>query len=393
MPTLPSRSLRLSLRLYQVLLQAYPPVYRQAYGSYMRQLFADLCRDVAAPHGLPGLLRLWLLIVPDLAKSCSIAYLEAAREDLMRLSQTITPVPWRNVALVIVPGILFGISRVVSPLGWLAGAGFVLVALLAAALLLRQRPLPIWSLLVLGLLTSWALQLFSYGLPGLLIRSLTRLDFPALHAWGNSLLFSPESQQMVAAIPIWLAIFWLLWKYYPAWHSARWIILLIGLSIAAAIILIDTLILLSTGLVLLPAAIGLALSRRFGSLASLFVLGACSQQVLFDSDYYSGSLVINQPFYALYVLLVIWLLVTIAPLLLLRAQTLPGQAAGLLAPALAWGAARIIVPWLVSPDFHPVSTWLGEALLSTGIVLVLALTFYLSVQAGNQFKQRQGSTI
>jgi hypothetical protein len=77
------------------------------------------------------------------------------------------------------------------------------------------------------------------------------------------------------------------------------------------------------------------------------------------------------------------MLLSVAPLLLMRAQTLRGQAIGLLAPALVWGIARIVVPWLVHPDFHPLSVWLGEAMLSAFVLFMLALSFYLYAQSGN----------
>jgi hypothetical protein len=160
-------------------------------------------------------------------------------------------------------------------------------------------------------------------------------------------------------------------------HSA------VRLAIVGASILIDANVLLYAGLVLLPVALGLPLSRQYGSLASLFVLGVFSNLVLLDSDYYSGSILNTQPFYPLYVIPLVWMLVSVAPLLLLRAQTLRGRATGLLAPALVWGTARIAVPLLFRPDFHPLSIWLGDALLSAFVLFVLALTFYLYSQSGN----------
>jgi hypothetical protein len=89
----------------------------------------------------------------------------------MILNQTAAPVSWGKVALVVVPGLLFGISRVISPLGWPAGLSFLLVAILATGVLVVQRRLPIWGLLALGLFTSWALQWISFLLPGELTRA------------------------------------------------------------------------------------------------------------------------------------------------------------------------------------------------------------------------------
>jgi hypothetical protein len=91
----------------------------------------------------------------------------------------------------------------------------------------------------------------------------------------------------------------------------------------------------------------------------------------------------TQPFYLLYVIPMVWMLVSVSPLLLLRAQTLRGRATGLLAPVLVWGIARIAVPLLFRPDFLPLSIWLGEALLSGFMLLVLALAFYLYAGPGH----------
>lgn len=371
------------MTVYGFLLYLYPPSHRRAYGYLMRQLFGDLCRDVYTNHGLFGLAHLWLRTLPDLAASLTTTYVEAAEEVLMLLNRTVAPVSWGKVALVILPGILFGISRVVYSLGWPAGISFLLVAMLAIGVLVLQRRLPIWGLLALGLLTSWTLQRISTLLPRELTRSLFRMDHPVTIEFGKHLLVTVSLQQWMITIPIWMVIIWLLWKYYQIWRSAIWAILLLGLVIAGATILFGVNVLLYTGLVLFPVVLGFSLSRQYGSLASLYVLGAFSYLVLFDSDYYSAYIMNSQPFYPLYVIPLVWMLVSVAPLLLLRAQTLRGRATGLLAPVLVWGIARVTVPLVFRPDFLPLSIWLGEALLSAFILFVLALAFYLYAQSGH----------
>jgi hypothetical protein len=366
-----------------MLLLLYPPSHRRTYGPLMRQLFRDLCRDASTKNGSLGLARLWIRTLPDLAASSTAAYLEATGEALMIMNRTVAPVAWGNVALVVVPGILLGISRVVGPLGLPAGLAFLLVAILAVGVLVVQRHLPVWGLLALGLLSGWALWWIGFMLPEELTRGLLRINVPAANDLGRHLIFATSMQGLIIAVPIWLAIIWLLWKYHQYWQNATWAILLLGLAIVGAAILIDVNVLLYGGLVLLPVALGLPLSRQYGSLASLFVLGVFIALVLFDSDYYSGPLIDAQPFYPLYVIPLPWMLVSVAPLLLLRAQTLRGRAIGLLAPALIWGTARIAVPLLFRPDFHPPSIWLGDALLSASVLFVLALAFSLYSRSGN----------
>lgn len=350
----------------------------------MRQLFRDLCQDAYSENGFLGLARLWLRTLPDLATSLAVAYLEAIKEMLMLVNRAVTPVAWGKVALVVVPGLLLGISRViVDPLTVLAALGFQVVAMPAVGVLVVQRRIPIWGLLALGLLTGWAVQWMNMLLPEQLTRGLFRINLAATRELGTRLIFSPDIQQLIIAVPVWLLSMGLLWKYRPLWRRATWAILLLGLAILGAAILIDLNVLLFAGLVLLTVALGLPLSRQHGSLTSLFILGVFSSLVLFDSDYYSGVIIKTQAFYPLYVIPLIWMLVSLAPLFLMRAQTLRGQAIGLLAPALVWGVARIVVPRLVRPDFHPLYVWLGDALLSAFVLFVLALTFYLYSQSDN----------
>jgi hypothetical protein len=383
------RSIRISLTVYRLLLLLYPPSHRRQYGPLMRQLFRDLCRDAFAQNGTFGLARLWLRTLPDLAESVAAACLEAIAEVLMTLNRSVAPVSWGYVALVVLPGLLFGLSRVIDPLGVPAGLSFLLVAILAVGVLVLQRRLPIWGLLALGMLTGWALQWISSLLPGELTQGLLRLDLPAALDLGNRLVFSPNLQRWIIAVPVWLVIIWLLWKYRQLWRSAAWAVLLLGLAIVGAGVLVDVDILLYAGWVLLPVALGLPLSRQYGSLATLFMLGVFSYLMLFDSDYYSGPILNTQPFYPLFVIPLVWMLVSVAPLLLLRAQTLRGRAIGLLAPALVWGTARIAVPLLFNPELHPPAIWLGEALSSAFVLFVLALTFYLYSQPGNPITPSQ----
>jgi hypothetical protein len=354
----------------------------------MSQLFRDLCRDAYASDGFLGLARLWLRTLPDLAASSTAAYWEVIKEALMRLNYAVTPVSWGKVALVVVPGLLFGIARVFDPLILPAALGFYLVAFLALGALVVQRRLPVWGLLALGLFTGWAVQWLNMLLPEKLVRGLFRLNLAATTDLGAYLIVSPDIQQLIIAVPVWLVSIGLLWKYRPLWRRVTWAILLLGLTIVGASILINANVLLYAGLVLLTVALGLPIARQYGSLASLFVLGVFSSLVLLDSDHYSGNILKTQPLYALYVIPLIWMLVSVAPLFLMRSRILRGQTVGLLAPALVWGIARIAVPVLVRPDFHPNSVWLGEALLSAFVVLILALTFYLYAQVGNptQFK-------
>ncbi len=60
---------RLSVRLYALLLVAYPAAFRRAYGPDMVQVFRDGCHDAARQAGVPGLFTVWGHTLGDLAAS------------------------------------------------------------------------------------------------------------------------------------------------------------------------------------------------------------------------------------------------------------------------------------------------------------------------------------
>jgi uncharacterized membrane protein len=58
-----------SVRVYQVLLSAYPTKFRQEYGSHMVQVFRDCCLRAVRQGGGNGMARLWLVTILDLLRS------------------------------------------------------------------------------------------------------------------------------------------------------------------------------------------------------------------------------------------------------------------------------------------------------------------------------------
>jgi hypothetical protein len=61
--------LALSVRIYSLLLYAYPAPFRREYGHPMAQLFRDEARDTLQGGGTTGLIGLWFLTLFDLLKT------------------------------------------------------------------------------------------------------------------------------------------------------------------------------------------------------------------------------------------------------------------------------------------------------------------------------------
>ncbi len=351
---------RLSTVCYRALLMAYPHAHRQAYGTLMQQLFNDLCRDAYQQNGLWSLIRFWVWTLFDFILSVGTAYREAM-EAIMAIKRTFTPMPWRYILLVVLPGVLFGISRFYYPFYLPFQISFILITLLTLATLITQKQIPGWGLLMTGLMLSWCL----------IVVIVVGGEWIA-----RPLHYNHELKHLLGAIPLWAVIGVMGWQYRQAWRSFSWILGLILLGIVVAALFVGMDALTTAGYMLLPVALGLPLARRHGTQAILFVVGAYCWW-LFDSDYISGWLLNDQPFYPVFVVFIRLLFMSVGPLLFLRAQSLRGQAAGLLTPMVLVLVARVLVPWLVIPSSHPARIWWGDTLLSAFMLLAFILAFAL----------------
>jgi hypothetical protein len=68
--------LRVSERVYRVLLQTYPAGFRREYGAQMEQTFGDLCRKELEHVGYVGLIALWVRTLRDLASTAMAERIE-----------------------------------------------------------------------------------------------------------------------------------------------------------------------------------------------------------------------------------------------------------------------------------------------------------------------------
>ncbi len=110
------RMLRVSERVYRVLLVAYPKEFRDAYGPHMTQVFRDAYRESIERAGMAGLVTLWAHAVLDLlttafaerrsASAPTGSRLERVEHALERAQLSVSP--WRTY----------------HPRSWAAGAVF-----------------------------------------------------------------------------------------------------------------------------------------------------------------------------------------------------------------------------------------------------------------------------
>lgn len=81
-----------SVKVYQVLLAAYPAKFRQEYGPHISQVFRDCCLRAFRQNGTIGVLNLWALTFFDLVRSLIEEYLQ--KETFMTKSKFIRLSGW-----------------------------------------------------------------------------------------------------------------------------------------------------------------------------------------------------------------------------------------------------------------------------------------------------------
>jgi hypothetical protein len=401
----------------------------------MIQLFTDQCRSTISHQSRFGLLALWLRTIVDLCKTALIEHFSSPQAKVAFFQASPgTPLPWKGVLLVAIPGLVIFISQVGQLAGkdWyyrtLAWAGY---AFIVPVLLVwwRARKFPVWGLIPMGLI----LQQFSVLLPDLLMRLYGWLagsplgnllkplaDFPII---GNRTLLVP-----LIFLTVLVVVGWLIarrWKFSGAakgWLGI-YILMLIGkMAMDVALILWNSLqfipinhrfdgriirAVFNTQLsyisgqciydaylgifLLLLILLSVLLARRHGTLAFLLLLGYLLPTIVSGSTSWaiSGSyfLLVGGMVFIYRVSIAI-----IAPLWIVRASSRKQQEWAFMIPVVIALAAQIILPFALRSEVTPVEYILlslrGEAtpleyilrpILNGVIFLVgsaLALTLY-----------------
>ncbi|MFT3890725.1 MAG: hypothetical protein QM730_03755 [Anaerolineales bacterium] len=171
-----NRWIESSQRLYRHLLRLYPQAYRTTYEEEMFRFFTSQCREAYQQRGRLGILLLWLRTFVDVGKTVVIEHLSDpnAKAGLLEATPN-TPLPWKGVFLVLIPGLVFFVSQiaqVTTDKDWFFyvyyRAAFFLIAPVLLVWILTRR-FPIWGLVPLGLLFGTLQKSYS---PGYLLRKI-----------------------------------------------------------------------------------------------------------------------------------------------------------------------------------------------------------------------------
>jgi hypothetical protein len=147
-----------SSKAYGSLLSLYPKEHRTEYGASMRQVFTDECRTTYQQKGIPGIVLLWLRILPDLGYTALLEHITSPRASWGLIEPVPNaPLPWKGVFLILLPGLVYLVSQIAQMTGqawyltvYYRAAFFLIIPVLIVWAVTRR--FPIWGLIPLGLL-------------------------------------------------------------------------------------------------------------------------------------------------------------------------------------------------------------------------------------------------
>jgi hypothetical protein len=277
--------MKLSERLYRLLLHLYPMEHRREYGELMAQAFRDLYRKTAKQHSILALCLMWLHIFAD---TFAAAFIE--HRDTRSASGQYRAIHVFIVLFLII-ALIFYIYIAHGQYDMAAIYLMILLTGLGARILNKLGLLPanpIWNTYTTGVL---------FGIAGFAIFILS-----ALPAFGVYLLQFPPVFILITALAIYGTATYMSGWLVGTFRSFYWIIaVLLGLtSVTSRLIqanLADTITLfislnyalMETLSILLSAAITIYLLRRRGHTTLIMLIVALGVRFTFiDPGYYTG---------------------------------------------------------------------------------------------------------
>jgi hypothetical protein len=131
------KMISVSEKIYRQLLHLYPQAHRRDYAEQMAQLFRDQCRDAWRAKRSAGVLKLWLRVLPDIAKTSVIEQFNERNQIMKYFNAKSTPTISTVVALAL--GFL-SFNFLTVPNVWSALATMAFVAIFAKAIAELFRP-------------------------------------------------------------------------------------------------------------------------------------------------------------------------------------------------------------------------------------------------------------
>ncbi len=126
-----------SEKIYRQLLRLYPQAHRRDYAEQMTQLFRDQCRDAWRAKRSAGIFKLWLRVLPDVAKTSFIEQITERNQIMKYLNAKNAPTILMAVGLAL--GFL-SFNFLNTPNIWTPMATVAFAVILAKAIVELFRP-------------------------------------------------------------------------------------------------------------------------------------------------------------------------------------------------------------------------------------------------------------
>jgi hypothetical protein len=159
--SVPTSLVTFSVKLYQVLLAAYPSRFQQEYGPHMVQVFQDCCLRTVRQSGPNGMLKLWGITLLDLTQSVISEYMQ--KETQMK--REMKPEDIRRAGWALILGAISFVLGIFLAIIEYSNGNWSLFALLT--LVFVSLPLLVFG--VLGLRTRYGKKVGRFGRSILLI--------------------------------------------------------------------------------------------------------------------------------------------------------------------------------------------------------------------------------
>lgn len=159
--SVPTSLVTFSVRVYQILLAAYPSRFQQEYGPHMVQVFQDCCLRTIRQRGTSGMLKLWMTTLLDLVQSVVTEHMQKETQ----MSREMKPEDIRRAGWGLILGAISFVLGIFLAIIEYSNGNWSLFALLS--LVFVSLPLLVFG--VLGLRNRYGEKVGSFGRSILLI--------------------------------------------------------------------------------------------------------------------------------------------------------------------------------------------------------------------------------
>jgi hypothetical protein len=373
---------RISRHIYARLLNLYPKAHRNEYGTDMLQVFTDECKACFEDGKGFKLLPLWLRTLGDLIVNVVKEHISDPQSTVGLIEAAPnSPLPWKGVLLVLVPGLIFFVSQVAMLVNqnedwysWMSRRAAYVLMLPVLVIWIWKQKFPVWGLVPLGLLFCTFLNSFWFHFEVLSVNFNQQPIIVWLIEHTNGLL--PSFMNKALAITFLLCTIGLLWflKKRSSIPKFAWVLLGVygllvildfgagyGFQMDSTHNFLHTILVIAYfgfycyGGYLVLILLGTFLAKRHGKLTLLLLIGFLLPTITSSEDW--GILVYR------------FVVALAAPIWIVRSATVKRQGrAGVISIA-----ALLVFQFIIGESFNNPIQVIDQLIMAAGLALAIVL--------------------